>query len=163
MQPSTAAPAQRRDEKCNAFNDRAMNDSLVRVRQVLSATPARAFQAWLDPALAGRGLFATASRPMTRVAIDARSGGRFRFADEGGAEESGCYLEILPERRLGLSLDRSCSTVTVEFGRHDAGCLLSLTHCGLLSEYADYVQARWEGMLYGLGMLLESEDVNVCL
>ena len=157
MQPSTAAPAQRRDEKCNAFNGRAANDSVVRVRQLLPATPARVFQVWLDPVLAGRWLFATASRPMTRVAIDARIGGRFRFADEDGAEESGCYLEILPALRLAFSLECSGSTVTVEFSRHAAGCLLSLTHCGLLSDDAGHAQARWEGMLYGLCLMLNSE------
>jgi len=161
MLPSTAVPAQRLDEKCNAFNDRAANDSVVHVCQLLPVTPARAFQAWVDPALAGRWLFATASNPMTRVAIDARVGGRFRFADDGDTDESGCYLEILPGRRLAFSLDRSGSingsAVTVEFARHDAGCLLSLTHSCVVSEDAGYVQARWEGMLYGVCLMLNSE------
>src|SRR5438046_1332656 len=46
-----------------------------------AASPERIFNAWLDPPFAARWLFATASRPIAHVEIDARVGGAFRFVD----------------------------------------------------------------------------------
>ena len=59
----------------------------LRLTYRFDAQPQRVFDAWLDPPLAARWLFATASRPIARVDIDARVGGRFRFVDRdyGGA------------------------------------------------------------------------------
>src|SRR5688572_32910930 len=49
----------------------------IRVTRRLSAPAERVFDAWLEPEVAGRWLFATASRPMARVEVDARVGGSF--------------------------------------------------------------------------------------
>src|ERR1700719_2247880 len=53
----------------------------LRLTRRLDAPPQRVFDAWLDPPLAARWLFATASRPIAHVEIDARVGRRFRFVD----------------------------------------------------------------------------------
>jgi uncharacterized protein YndB with AHSA1/START domain len=151
----------------------------VHIRHHYAAPPARVFDAWLAPQLAGLWLFATASRPMVKVAIDARSGGAFCFVERrAGAliEHRGRYVEILRPRRLVLTLHSPdcapkevplggaphATQVTVEFTAQGAGCELDLMHHGLPVDQARGVAAsgetsfgvRWEGMLYGLGVVL---------
>jgi uncharacterized protein YndB with AHSA1/START domain len=119
------------------------------------------FDAWLDPGLAGRWLFATATRPMTDVEIDARVGGRFRLAERRNGESHehrGRYVEIVPHRRLVFSLRerRRVTRVTVEITPRQRGCELRLRHENLPPERAQDAAARWSGMLYGLGETLAS-------
>jgi uncharacterized protein YndB with AHSA1/START domain len=134
----------------------------VRVSQFFSAPAERVFDAWIDPATAGSWLFATAWRPMTSVAIDARAGGRFRIGerkDGEGLVHSGRYIEISRPRRLVFTLAdeklrRSSSCVRVEIVPRDSGCEIRLVHEGLMPEGAAHVEGRWAGMLYGLANML---------
>jgi uncharacterized protein YndB with AHSA1/START domain len=136
----------------------------VRVTQRLNAPPDRVFAAWLDPKFAGRWLFATASRPMARVSIDARVGGFFRFAeDENGEtpEYSGVYIEVTPPSRLvfTLAIDRQlkeASRVTVEIMPRRGGSEVSLMQERVPVDHARGTEGRWTGMLYGLGVTLEA-------
>src|SRR4029450_4243428 len=75
----------------------------VRIVRRFNYPAERVFDAWLDPALAGKWLFATSSGQMVRAEIDPRVGGRFTFTDrrEGeDVEHSGEYLEIDRPSRL---------------------------------------------------------------
>src|SRR5262245_29523384 len=136
----------------------------VRVTQRVTAPPERVFAAWLDPKLAGRWLFATASRPMARVSIDGRVGGSFCFAqDEDGetTEYSGVYIEVAPPRRLvfTLAIDRQpmeASRVTVEIVPWRSGSEVSLMQERVPLHYANRIETRWTGILYGLGITLEA-------
>lgn len=143
-----------------------MNSSKQGLRAVhltrrFRAPPQRVFEAWLDPALVGRWLFATATRPMTDVAIDARVGGSFRLVDRGSngiSEHQGKYIEIVPHRRLVFTLvelQRSMRVV-VEITPRPRGCDLRLSHENLAAERASDTEARWTGILYGLGETLAS-------
>ena len=58
-------------------------DVTVRVPHRYKASPERVFDAWLNPVLASHWLFATASRPLVHVEIDARVEGSFRFVKNG--------------------------------------------------------------------------------
>ena len=137
----------------------------VRVSGKFRAAPERVFDAWLDPEIAGRWLFATASRPMTSVAIDARAGGVFRFVDRndgGHIEHTGVYLEIIRPWRLAFSLSTNdgrqvMTRVVAEIVPSRArkgGCELMLVHEHVPGQFADRIEARWTGMLYGLGVML---------
>ena len=144
---------------------KARRFALVRVSARIAASPERVFDAWLDPAVAGKWLFATASRPMSRVAIDARVQGRFRFADGSDAdrvEHRGVYVEIGRPRRLVFTLsagsDLPDTRVTAEIApaaRAKAAHLI-VRHGDVPGELAERTEARWTGMLYGLGLLLGS-------
>jgi uncharacterized protein YndB with AHSA1/START domain len=129
----------------------------------IAASPERVFDAWLDPAIAGQWLFATASRPMSRVAIDPRVHGRFRFADGNDTdrvEHRGVYVEIGRPRRLVFTLsagaDLPNTRVIAEIapaGRVKSAHLV-VTHGDVPGEFAARTEARWTGMLYGLDLLV---------
>jgi uncharacterized protein YndB with AHSA1/START domain len=137
----------------------------VRVSETFEASPERVFDAWLEPEIAGRWLFATASRPMTSVTIDARAGGAFRFVDRndgGHVEHSGVYLEIVRPWRLAFTLStddgpQAMTRVVAEIVPSRArkgSCALILAHEDVPGQFADRFEARWTGMLYGLGLML---------
>jgi uncharacterized protein YndB with AHSA1/START domain len=133
----------------------------IRVTQRLSAPADRVFDAWLDPDIAGKWLFATAWRPLSRAEIDARKGGSFCLADGKGADYTGVYIEIARPRRLvfTLNLDNSprvVTRVTAEIRPLKSGCELRLVHEGVPLVQAGPIENRWTGMLYGLGEMLES-------
>jgi uncharacterized protein YndB with AHSA1/START domain len=127
-------------------------------------SPEHVFNAWLDRGVAGRWLFATATRPIARIAIDARVGGGFRFVErrrEADVEHVGEYVEIVPYRRIVFTLSladrrRAVTRVIVEIEERAIGCSLALTHENVPLDLAYGVEARWTGMLYGLGVTLDS-------
>jgi uncharacterized protein YndB with AHSA1/START domain len=114
----------------------------VRVRQRFSAPAERVFNAWVDPATAGKWLFATAWRPMSRVKINARAGGSFRFEDRHNGDDviqTGKYVELVRPKRLvftlsGAKRQRSSTCVNVEIVPLEAGCELVLVHEGVLPD-----------------------------
>ena len=135
----------------------------IQVTQRYGALPARVFDAWLDPDIAGRWLFATASHPIAHLAIDARVGGSFRFVDRRSGEVieyTGEYVEIVPYQRLvfTLSMEKQpqvSTRVIVEIAPLKKGCVLTLTHENVPQEHASHVEGRWTGILYGLGVTLD--------
>jgi uncharacterized protein YndB with AHSA1/START domain len=133
---------------------------LVRLIRRFSVRPERVFDAFLDPALAGRFMFATPTGQMTKVEIDPRVGGSFAFVDRrDGRDVShvGTYLEIDRPRRLvfsfavgGVSSDPD--RVAIEIVPLATGCELTLTH-EMKPEWAEYVdrtEAGWGMILQGL-------------
>lgn len=116
------------------------------------------FDAWLDPKVARRFLFATPEGEMIRAETDPRVGGRFIFvdrrADMGDVEHVGEYLEIDRPRRLVFTFavpafDPNYTTVTVDFAPDGDGCVATLTHAGVPDEWADRSAEGW-------GMILAS-------
>ncbi len=144
-----------------------MNDetTLVRVVRRFDAAPERVFDAWLDPATAGRWLFATPAGRMQRVEIDARVGGRYAIVErraEGDAGHFGEYLEIDRPRRLVFTLGMAdggaqpADRITVEIAPVDGGCELTLTHA-MAPEYAEYAgraESGWGDVLAALARQL---------
>jgi uncharacterized protein YndB with AHSA1/START domain len=130
----------------------------VRITQRYDAPAERVFNAWLDPAMAGTWLFATASRPMARVEIDPRVGGSFRLlerSDGTDVEYRGRYVEIVPSRRLVFTLaakngPKIATRVIAEIVPLRTGCELRVTHENVPPDHAHRTEARWAGMLYGL-------------
>ncbi|HEX4144850.1 MAG TPA: SRPBCC family protein [Pirellulales bacterium] len=140
------------------------NDPTVQVRATrsLSQPAERVFDAWLDPKTAGRWLFATPTGQMIGVEIDARVGGSFVFVDrrEGeNVEHTGQYLENDRPRRLVFTFavpkySKLSTTVTIDVVPTAAGCELTLTHDGVLPEYASRTQEGWGKILGGLAATL---------
>jgi len=136
---------------------------VVRAERRFRARAARVFAAWLDPDVARQWLFATATRPLASVEIDARVGGSFRLVDRGVgsvAEYRGTYVDIARPRRLSftLVLDRHPNVVMrvgVEITPQRNGCELMLTHENVPLHDAVDIEGRWTGVLYGLDATLQ--------
>ena len=136
----------------------------IRVARRFRASPRRVFDAWLDPAIAARWLFATATCPLAHAMIDARAGGSFHFLERRYGEDvnyRGEYTEVVPHRRLSfiLATDRDRRLVTrvrvdVSPWKKDKSVLM-LMHQGVPRRHVSYAKARWIGMLYGLGATLD--------
>jgi len=134
----------------------------VRVSHRFTATPDRVFDAWLDPNTAGKWLFAAPTGRMVRIEIDARIGGKFVFVDQRDGEDVehvGEYLEIDRPRRLVFTFavpkySSVLTRVTIDIAPTAAGCDLTLTHEGVLPEWASRSEAGWTMILDGLGRTL---------
>jgi uncharacterized protein YndB with AHSA1/START domain len=147
------------------MNDEQHTGPVVRVKHRFIAAPAeRVFDAFLDPAIARRFLFATPDGTMLRAEIDARVGGRFCFVErraQGDAEHHGIYRVIERPRRLVFSFSIDATEegdeVSIEFTPEATrGCRLQLTQCMRpeWAEYAGRTQAGWTKILETLDRVL---------
>ena len=134
----------------------------VQVRRHYAFPSEQVFDAWLDPQTAGRWLFATPTGQMIRVEIDAQVGGRFLIVerrDGQDAEHRGAYLEIERPRRLvfrfGDDIAFGATTVTVEITATPGGCELTLTHEGVLPDYAERTVGGWTMIMDGLARSID--------
>jgi uncharacterized protein YndB with AHSA1/START domain len=134
----------------------------VRVARSIEGPLERVFDAWLDPASAGKWLFATPEGEMVKVEIDPRPGGRFLFVDRRNGEDiehSGEYLAIDRPRKLAFNFvvpkfSEERSLVELDFEQTDGGTDLKLSHAGVLPEYAARTEEGWLAILDGLARQL---------
>lgn len=135
----------------------------ISVTHRFDASPERVFDAWLDPALAARFLFATPTGTMITAELEAKVGGRFNFTERrpemGDVEHVGSYLEIDRPRRLIFDFtvpkfSSAATTVTLDFAPAGSGCELTLTHEGVLEAYAEQTKGGWGMILAGLAAAL---------
>lgn len=133
------------------------------VTRTVAASPERAFDAWLDPAVARRFLFATPDGEMIRADIDARVGGKFAFVDrrpgQGDILHEGHYEVIDRPHRLVFTFavpqyDPAITRVALDFAEAPGGCEITLTHTDVLPEWADQTKQGWGTILEGLGTAL---------
>ncbi|MGH2550447.1 MAG: SRPBCC family protein, partial [Thermomicrobiales bacterium] len=134
--------------------------TIVQVKREFVASPERVFDAWLDPARAGKWLFATPGGEMLQVEIDARVGGHFLIVErrpDGDADHYGTYLEIDRPRRLVFLFTTERYSVegdrvTIDIVPTSSGCELTLTQ--VMSpqwiEYADRTKSGWTMILESL-------------
>lgn len=143
---------------------------VLRITRHFDASPERVFDAWLDPATAGRWLFATPSGQMTCVQIDARVGGKFLLIrrEEDDVEHVGEYLEVDRPRRLVFTFkvpkySAEATKVSIDIVPDGAGCKLTLTHEAVLPEWSDRTREGWTMILDNLAGQLEQSDYATVL
>jgi len=140
-----------------------MSDAHVRL-EVTRRFPfpaARVFDAWLDPRIARKFLFATATGEMVRAETDPRVGGAYVFVDRRDGEDiehTGEYLEIDRPRRLVFTFGVpkfSADFATVEIDIAPDGpnaCFLTLRQ-EMSAENAQWKDRTIEGWTMILGNL----------
>jgi uncharacterized protein YndB with AHSA1/START domain len=132
----------------------------VQVSHRFAASAERVFDAWLNPALAGRFLFATPTGTMVKVEIDARVGGRYTIVerrDDVDVEHTGEYLEIDRPRRLVFTFSVPAYSSTVDgviigIVPLEHGCELTLAHemSAGMPEMSGKAAEGWMGVLRAL-------------
>jgi uncharacterized protein YndB with AHSA1/START domain len=130
----------------------------LQVTRTFAFPPERVFDAWLDPAIARRFLFASPSGEIVRVELAPHVGGNFvivRRDDGVDIEHVGEYLAIERPHRLIFTFgvpkfSAQFTTVTIEIAPTAGGCTLTLKHEGVLPEWAERTQEGWGMILAGL-------------
>jgi uncharacterized protein YndB with AHSA1/START domain len=140
---------------------------VVRTARVVPAPAADAYRAWTDPQSLQQWWGTTGHAKLIEAEVDARPGGRFRFAMQNAAGTTeaaeGQFLEVAPRRQLRFSWSAQCggvtvadSTVTVEFSDlNDGTTRIVVTHQGLPTPTAATLhQAGWSDMIQDLSIHL---------
>jgi len=135
----------------------------VQVARSFFAPAERVFDAWLEPDTARRWLFATPTGEMVRVEIDPHVGGEYTIVERRDGEEVehvGRYLSIDRPRRLAFTFavpkfSKASTTVTIDIIPIGTGCELTLTHEGVLAEWASRTEEGWGKLLAGLAATLD--------
>lgn len=139
----------------------------IRVTHRYAQSPERVFDAWLDPKVARRFLFATPAGEMIVCEIDARPGGRFdlteRRPDMGEVKHVGEYLEIDRPRRLVFTFavpqfDPAATRVEIDIVPDGAGCRLTLNHTGVGEDWAEGTKDGWTRILASLAPALDGKQ-----
>jgi len=133
----------------------ALDRKVVRVSRRFAASAERVFDAWLEPDRARAFLFATPTGTIVRAEIDARVGGRFCFVDRRGGddvEHVGTYEIIDRPRKLVFTFavpqfSSEHTRVTIDITPRGTGCELTLTHEGVLSDFAERTGQGWTMIL----------------
>jgi uncharacterized protein YndB with AHSA1/START domain len=137
---------------------------LMTVTCRVEASPERVYDAWLDPKIAGKFLFATPNGTMVTAETDPQVGGRFRFTDrrEGmDIEHLGEYLELDRPRRIVFSFSvmghPTGTPVTLDIAPVECGGEVTLSHRiePEWAEFAERTRAGWTMILDGLKRVIE--------
>ena len=153
----------------------------VRVTHRYSVSSERVFDAWLNPALAARFLFATRTGNILRCEIEAEVGGAFTVTDRRphsdgdesvfDAEHRGTYIEIDRPRRLVFDFSvppytDEPSRVSIDIAPIGVSvCELTLSHDMGDSRYAEQFEeltrSGWTKMLATLDKELFTRRIGV--
>lgn len=139
---------------------------ILAVRRDFAASPERVFDAWLNPEMARRFLFATPDGEMQAVEIDARVGGVARIVERRPQGDAAHRLkfEVIerPSRLVFLfaadpAVEGEWTRVTIEIAANATGCTLTLTHemDPQWAAYEDRTRQGWTMILDGLARITE--------
>ena len=127
----------------------------VTIKKSFTASAERVYDAWLDPNIAPRFLFAKPPAEIIRCDIDARPGGKYVISrrDENGETEHVGEYEVLDRPRkliftFGVpKISQEMSRVIIDIVPTSNGCELTLTNERVLSEWADRTKEGWTMIL----------------
>jgi len=142
---------------------------ILTVTRDIAAPPESVFDAWLDPAIARRFLFATPDGEMITCEIDARVGGRALIVERRASADARHHLlfdEIDRPRRLAFRFradpakEGEWTRVTIDFAALDAGTRLTLTHemDPAWAAYEEQTRKGWTMILASLATALEKDN-----
>ncbi|CAN5792759.1 hypothetical protein BH11PSE1_BH11PSE1_24360 [soil metagenome] len=135
----------------------------VTVARRFNVSPERVFDAFLDPAIAAKFMFATPTGEMVRVDIEPRVGGAYTFVERRDGEDIehvGSILELERPHRLVFQFavpkyDPTNTTVALDIVADEAGALLTLTHEDVDDAYLEQTGKGWTMILESAATSLE--------
>lgn len=142
---------------------------VLTVTRDFDATPEQVFDAWLDPARAGRFLFATPEGEMLKVEIDARVGGRALVVERraGGVAHHHLQFEVVDRPHRLVFLFRADSAeegewtrVSIAIAARGSGATLTLTHemDPAWAAYEQQTRKGWTMILDSLSRIADRTD-----
>jgi uncharacterized protein YndB with AHSA1/START domain len=129
----------------------SIESKTVIVQHKFATDGGNVYDAILDPSIACKFLFATPTGSMVRVEIDAQVGGRYTIVERRGDKDvlhTGEFLELIRPSRIVFTLlvpeySKELTTVQIDISPAGEGCELTLTHTGVLPEYAESTREGW--------------------
>lgn len=142
---------------------------ILTVRRDFAAAPERVFDAWLDPAIARRFLFATPDSEMLDCTIDARVGGSATIVERrpGGEARHRLRYEVIERPRRLVFLfaadpadEGHWTRVSIAIDARGDGSTLTLTHemDPQWAAYEDRTRQGWTMILTSLARTMEKDD-----
>jgi uncharacterized protein YndB with AHSA1/START domain len=141
---------------------------ILKVTRDIEARPETVFDAWLDPAKAGKFLFATPDGEMVKVEIDARVGGRALIVERRAAGDAHHRLkfEVIdrPHRLAFLfaadpAEEGEWTRVTIDIAAKGTGSTVTLTH-EMDPQWAAYEEQTRHGWTMILDSLARSTETG---
>jgi len=141
---------------------------ILKISRDFDATPETLFDAWLDPARAGKFLFATPDGEMLKVEIDPRVGGRALVVERRASGDAHHHLqyEVIdrPHRLVFLfradpAEEGAWTRVSIEIAAKGAGSTLTLTHemDPQWAAYEDQTRKGWTMILDSLAKVISHD------
>ena len=141
---------------------------ILTVSRDFDASPERLFDAWLDPAIAGKFLFATHDGEMLKVEIDPRVGGRALILERrasGDAHHHILYEAIDRPHRLVFLFradpaeEGQWTRVSIEIAAKGNGSTLTLTHAmdPAWASYEEQTRKGWTTILESLAKVMADD------
>ena len=141
---------------------------ILKVSRDFDASPEALFDAWLDPAKAGKFLFATPDGEIVKVEIDARVGGRALIVDRRASDDAHHHLqyEVIdrPHRLVFLfradpAEEGQWSRVSIEIAPRGSGSSLTLIHemDPQWAAYEDQTRKGWTMILESLAKVIADD------
>jgi uncharacterized protein YndB with AHSA1/START domain len=128
----------------------------------------KVFDAWLNPSAVGKWLFHAPGGEMKKIEIEPRVGGKYEIAEQREDDYDrhvGEYLVIDRPKKLVFTFayvgpkipDAPSTKVTVDIQPTDDGCILTLTHEGVLPDWGEQTTQGWTMILDNLAATLGGE------
>jgi uncharacterized protein YndB with AHSA1/START domain len=142
---------------------------ILTVSRDFDASPEALFDAWLDPGLAGKFLFATPDGEMLKVEIDPRVGGRALIVDRRASGDARHHIlyEVIdrPHRLVFLfradpAEEGQWTRVSIEITARGDGSTLTLTHAmdPAWASYEEQTRKGWTMILDSLARTMEENS-----
>jgi len=141
---------------------------ILTVSRDFDAAPETVFDAWLDPAKAGKFLFATPDGEVVKVEIDARVGGHALIVDRRASGDARHHLqyEVIdrPHHLVFLFCadpagEGQWTRVSIDIAARGAGATLTLTHemDPQWAAYEDQTRKGWTMILESLAKVMADD------
>lgn len=144
------------------------NTIKLHVDHTYNAPPSVVYDAWLNPQIAKRFLFAAKDGHVIRAEIAPHVGGRFLIIDRrptGDACHCGIFLELRRPRHMAFSFsaeehDHNPDRVEIDIEPLGDGSRLTLSHemCAEWGAFEEKTRQGWTHVMDGLERVLEQTD-----